>query len=258
VGKCRGTVGVTVGRTSKSIGLFLRAIIESLAGAANRFLYVLFNTTWSIVLFFAYWRNWALAPLILFAIAVDLIRTDRDLCRKLYFGFMAKRALLASGLVAALIAVSTIVALFDLREISFRGAFLHYEQAKLYTDLTRARIVYVVEATGVGIAFMLLIFFSVRQSAGETVIRKGPVGKQVFRELWVFLLFVALALTTLCVRVIDLWESASTINQSYRPGTEPIAMLLYSAIPVFFAIGMKFWLSVIYVMQLKADELKPK
>jgi hypothetical protein len=74
---------VAVGPTTKSIGLLLRAIIESLAGAANRFLYVLFNTTWSIVFFFAYWRNWTLAPLILFAVAVDLIGTDRDLCRKL-------------------------------------------------------------------------------------------------------------------------------------------------------------------------------
>jgi hypothetical protein len=232
----------------------LCAGIEALARGGNRLLFAFFNTTWSLIYYFVYWRNPAFAVLIVLAFVVDLLRLDRRRCERAVLLVSSTRSLItwSLALIALLVAIAALVVAFDLRSIASGGAYLHYEQAKLYTIPTRAALVYIVEFSGICFAFALQAFLSVRLPT-STEIARVPIRQQRFRQFWLLVFFVLIVLAVIVFRLWDLWETGSTINPSYQPGTNIVALLLYIASPMFFAVAMKAWLTTVYVLQ--ADKL---
>jgi hypothetical protein len=245
------TVALTSARTS--MGACMQRIgagIEALAWAANRLLYAFFNTAWALVYYVVYWRKPAFAAVIVLAFGVDLLRFDRRRCERVASHVSSRRSQIiwSLALIALLAAIGALVVAFDLRSIASGAAYLHYEQAKLYTTPARAALVYILEFSGIGFAFVLQAFLSVRPPTGAEIARV-PIRQQRFRQFWLLVVFVLMALGLALFRLFDLWATGSTINTSYQPGTNVAALLLYIVSPMFFAAAMKAWLTTVYVLE---------
>jgi hypothetical protein len=225
--------------------------IEALAWAANRLLYAFFNTAWALVYYVVYWRKPTFAAVIVLAFGIDLLRFDRRRCEQVASHVSSRRSQIIWSLavIALLAAIGALVVAFDLRSIASGAAYLHYEQAKLYTTPARAALVYIVEFSGICFAFVLQAFLSVRPPTSAEIARV-LIREQRFRQFWLLLFFVVMALGLGLFRGWDLWETGSTINPSYQPGTNVVPLFLYIASPMFFAVGMKVvWLTTVYVLE---------
>jgi predicted transporter len=235
---------------------WLVVCIETVSWALNRLFYWLFNTTWSLIYLFTFWRNTFFVLLVAVALVVDWVRRDRDVCKRITLTIVASRPVVLAAVLSSLALFALIVVLLDAKAFSFASAYLHYQHATQYSDLLRARIVYVTEVTGVGFASLLLAFFSVRQSAGLVELKRVSRPENWhFRELWVTLAFLILASVVALMGVMSL-ESVPRPRTTYRPGSDIAILIMYALTPNLLAVGMKYWLMAGFV--ITTEEQRPR
>jgi hypothetical protein len=214
-----------------------RSAVEGLFRLANRFLYTFFNTSWALIYYFAFWQKPTLVALIVFAFLVDLVRLDRGLCRQIWSRIFSFRGPIVGGLALFAMVYFILVLNFDAKELTFGGAYLHYEQAMRDTTTLGAQAVFVFEIVGVSIGFGVLIFNSIRHAAGQEIFQRRSAPKPMrFSESYFFfflLMFQALTFSAW------MWDALPREHYDARITGGKILVVFFSIAASMFLLAIE-------------------
>jgi hypothetical protein len=227
----------------------------------NRALLFVFTTLWAVAYYVVYFRNPVYLWVIVVAVALDATRLSPTASSRLYAIFTAnKHAIFA--VIAGLFALHCWLVVSDkLPEIAFGLPYDHYRTVLETVSKIHAAIIYCLEAAGAVASFVIIAFNGIQMATAQTssfldqtnrLLKKVSPRAGMRKLIW---LFVGAYTLQLSVGIITVRIHGRAGPYDYHPEWDPFDLAMFVASPIFFALGVKYWLRAVvaYLKQVESN-----